>query len=70
MTEDGRELHFDHGVPYFSAKNPDVLRLICEWQSKGLVAEWKEKLATFDCDSKQFLDIEQVTCLFFFFYCF
>ncbi|KAK4723310.1 hypothetical protein R3W88_026089 [Solanum pinnatisectum] len=59
MTEDGRELHFDHGVPYFSAKNPDVLKLICEWQSKGLVAEWKEKFATFDCDSKQFLDIEQ-----------
>ncbi|KAG5578815.1 hypothetical protein H5410_049442 [Solanum commersonii] len=41
------------------AKNPDVLKLICEWQSKGLVAEWKEKFATFDCDSKQFLDIEQ-----------
>ncbi|XP_059282748.1 uncharacterized protein LOC132036424 [Lycium ferocissimum] len=59
MTEDGKELHFDHGAPYFSASNTDVLRLICEWQSKGLVAEWKEKFATFDCTSKQFLDIEE-----------
>lgn len=63
MTEDGRELHFDHGAPYFSATNPDVLRLICEWQSKGLVTEWKEKFDTFDFASNQFLAIEQV-CLF------
>lgn len=59
MTEDGRELHFDHGAPYFSATNPDVLRLICEWQSKGLVTEWKEKFDTFDFASNQFLAIEQ-----------
>ncbi|KAM3286912.1 renalase isoform X2 [Capsicum chacoense] len=60
MTEDGRELHFDHGAPYFSvSNNPGVLRLICEWQSKGLVDEWNEKFATFDFASKQFLDIEQ-----------
>lgn len=59
-AEDGRELYFDHGAPYFTASNPDVLRLICDWQSKGLVAEWKEKFATFDFASKQFLDIEEV----------
>nr|XP_016454210.1 PREDICTED: renalase-like [Nicotiana tabacum] len=58
-AEDGRELYFDHGAPYFTASNPDVLRLISEWQSRGVVAEWKEKFATFDFASKQFLDIEE-----------
>ena len=51
---------FDHGAPFFSASNSDVLRLVHEWESKGLVEEWKENFGSFDCISKKFLDIEQV----------
>ncbi|KAJ6966816.1 hypothetical protein NC652_004388 [Populus alba x Populus x berolinensis] len=60
ISEDGKELLFDHGAPFFSASNSDVLRLVHEWESKGLVEEWKENFGSFDCISKKFLDIEQV----------
>ncbi|CAK7323933.1 unnamed protein product [Dovyalis caffra] len=59
MSEDGKELFFDHGAPFFSVSNTDVLRVAHEWESKGLVAEWKENFGSFDCISKKFLDIEQ-----------
>ncbi|KAL3612696.1 hypothetical protein D5086_003716 [Populus alba] len=59
ISEDGKELLFDHGAPFFSASNSDVLRLVHEWESKGLVEEWKENFGSFDCISKKFLDIEQ-----------
>ncbi|KAG6790662.1 hypothetical protein POTOM_006825 [Populus tomentosa] len=42
-----------------SVSNSDVLRLVHEWESKGLVEEWKENFGSFDCISKKFLDIEQ-----------
>lgn len=32
-TVDGRELLFDHGAPYFTASNVDVLGLIRDWES-------------------------------------
>lgn len=59
ISEDGKELLFDHGASFFSASNSDVLRLVHEWESKGLVEEWKENFGSFDCISKKFLDIEQ-----------
>lgn len=64
IADDGRELLFDHGAPYFTATNPEVLNIVQEWESRGLVAPWNEKFASFDCDSKKFLNIEQVSyCL-------
>lgn len=59
-TDDGRELLFDHGAPYFTATNIDVLSLIRDWESRGLVAEWKENFGTFDFGFKQFGNIEKV----------
>ncbi|KAI5674598.1 hypothetical protein M9H77_14962 [Catharanthus roseus] len=59
IADDGRELLFDHGAPYFTATNPEVLNIVQEWESRGLVAPWNEKFASFDCDSKKFLNIEQ-----------
>ncbi|KAK8295886.1 hypothetical protein V6Z11_D05G087500 [Gossypium hirsutum] len=41
ISEDGRELLFDHGAPYFTVTNLDVLSVVTEWESRGLVAEWK-----------------------------
>ncbi|KAK4420662.1 hypothetical protein Salat_2016700 [Sesamum alatum] len=59
--EDGRELLFDHGAPYFtvSAGNLEVQSLVNDWESRGLVAEWKEKFGSFDFSSKKFVDIEE-----------
>ncbi|MCI16606.1 hypothetical protein A2U01_0037750, partial [Trifolium medium] len=58
-TEDGKELHFDHGAPFFSVSNPEVVRLVQEWESRGLVAEWKEKFGSFDFQTLKFDSIEQ-----------
>ncbi|KAE8124573.1 hypothetical protein FH972_019441 [Carpinus fangiana] len=59
VAEDGKELVFDHGVPYFSVSNAEVLGLVREWESRGLVAEWKENFGSFDCISNKFVDIQQ-----------
>ncbi|OAY54540.1 renalase isoform X2 [Manihot esculenta] len=59
IAEDGKELLFDHGAPFFSISNTDVLRLVHEWELKGLVAEWKENFGSFDYHSKKFIEIDQ-----------
>ena len=59
-TEDGKELFFDHGAPYFTVTNPDVLAMVFEWESRGLVAEWEERFGTFDFTSKTFISYEKV----------
>ncbi|KAH9723862.1 fad/nad(p)-binding oxidoreductase family protein [Citrus sinensis] len=58
-SEDGKEMLFDHGAPFFTVTNNDVLALVCEWESGGLVAEWKVNLGSFDCVSKKFVNIQQ-----------
>ncbi|KAJ8429863.1 hypothetical protein Cgig2_010643 [Carnegiea gigantea] len=58
-TEDGKELFFDHGAPYFTVTNPDVLGMVLEWESRGLVAEWEERFGTFDFTSKTFINSEK-----------
>ncbi|GAB2223833.1 hypothetical protein Droror1_Dr00004575 [Drosera rotundifolia] len=58
-TDDGKELFFDHGAPYFTASQPDILRLVQEWVSKGIVAQWDEVHGTFDSASKKFLDVDK-----------
>lgn len=60
VTEDGKELLFDHGAPFFSVSNAQVLSLVREWESRGLVAEWSENFGAFDCISHDFVDIQQV----------
>lgn len=60
ITEDGKELVFDHGAPLFTVSNPDVLGIVREWEARGLVAEWKENFASFDCISRKFIDFEKV----------
>ncbi|XP_015888352.2 uncharacterized protein LOC107423324 isoform X2 [Ziziphus jujuba] len=59
VTEGGEELFFDHGAPFFTATNNEVLGLVHEWESRGLVAEWKIKFGSFDFISSKFMDIEQ-----------
>ncbi|KAJ7948894.1 FAD/NAD(P)-binding oxidoreductase family protein [Quillaja saponaria] len=58
-TEDGKELLFDHGTPFFMLSKSGVSCLVREWESRGLVAEWKEKIGCFDFLSNKFVDIEQ-----------
>lgn len=54
ITDDGKELLFDHGAPYFTATNAEVLSLVSDWEARDVVAEWKESFGTFDFVSKQF----------------
>ncbi|KAL2943546.1 Renalase [Bienertia sinuspersici] len=58
-TKDGIELFFDHGAPYFTVTNTGILDVIHEWESRGLIAEWREKFGIFDCISKSFIDPEE-----------
>ncbi|KAG8472290.1 hypothetical protein CXB51_034335 [Gossypium anomalum] len=58
ISEDGRELLFDHGAPYFTVTNPDVLSVVTEWESRGLVAEWKSNFGSFDCFTNEFINTE------------
>ncbi|KAM1234648.1 hypothetical protein ACFX2J_004202 [Malus domestica] len=60
VVEDGKELWFDHCAPFFNAYNTKVLGLVHEWESKGLVACWKEKFGFFDHISNKFVDPEEV----------
>ncbi|KAK3042577.1 hypothetical protein RJ639_000829 [Escallonia herrerae] len=59
LKEDGNELLFDHGAPYFTSSNADVIGLIQEWEARGFVAEWKENFGSFDFKSKTFVHIEK-----------
>ncbi|KAG8365216.1 hypothetical protein BUALT_Bualt18G0081300 [Buddleja alternifolia] len=60
-SEDGREVLFDHGAPYFTvnASNFEVQSLVSDWESRGIVAEWKEKFGSFDFSSKKFFGIDE-----------
>lgn len=60
ISDDGKELVFDHGAPFFSAINPEALHLIHTWEARGIFSEWKEKLETFDCTSRNFINSEKV----------
>ncbi|XP_057795210.1 uncharacterized protein LOC131011419 isoform X2 [Salvia miltiorrhiza] len=59
--EDGRELLFDHGAPYFTlnANNLELQSLVNSWESRGLVAQWKEKFGSFDYSSKSFVNVDE-----------
>ncbi|CAL5341506.1 unnamed protein product [Camellia sinensis] len=59
IIEDGKELLFDHGAPYFIATNADVLGLVRDWEARGLVAEWKENFGSFDFASQKFVNVEK-----------
>ncbi|XP_042489175.1 renalase isoform X2 [Macadamia integrifolia] len=54
ISEDGTELFFDHGAPFFTVNDNDVMGLVHEWEARGLVAEWKERFGSFDCISAKF----------------
>ncbi|PWA84391.1 FAD/NAD(P)-binding oxidoreductase family protein [Artemisia annua] len=58
-TEDGKELYFDHGAPYFSTTNADVEDMIRGWEARGLVAEWKQNFGSFDYITKTFVNSEK-----------
>ncbi|KAL2331131.1 hypothetical protein Fmac_018712 [Flemingia macrophylla] len=58
-TEDGTELHFDHGAPFFSVSQSEVLHLVKDWELRGFIAEWKEKFGSFDFHNLKFNNIEQ-----------
>lgn len=61
--EDGGELMFDHGAPCFavSSSNLEVQSLVDNWESRGLVAQWKEKFGSFDFSSRRFVGVEEVS---------
>ncbi|KAJ3670018.1 hypothetical protein LUZ60_010342 [Juncus effusus] len=56
--EDGTELYFDHGAPYFTVSNADVANLIKSWENRGFISEWNERFRVFDFSTKKFADLE------------
>ncbi|GJM96828.1 hypothetical protein PR202_ga13696 [Eleusine coracana subsp. coracana] len=58
--EDGTELRFDHGAPYFTVSNDEVARVVSGWEARGIVAEWKAMFACFDRATGKFTDFEKV----------
>ncbi|TVT98412.1 hypothetical protein EJB05_56273, partial [Eragrostis curvula] len=58
--EDGTELRFDHGAPYFTVSNDEVARVLSGWEARGIVAEWKAMFACFDRATGKFTDFEKV----------
>ncbi|CAD6206927.1 unnamed protein product [Miscanthus lutarioriparius] len=59
MLEDGTELRFDHGAPYFTVSNGEVARVVSGWEARGIVAEWKATFACFDLATGKFTDFEK-----------
>ncbi|KAG6494701.1 renalase-like [Zingiber officinale] len=59
MTEDGRDLFFDHGAPFFSVADEEVMGLVNSWQARGLVAEWRVPFGCFDRSAEKFVDLEK-----------
>ncbi|KAJ4889768.1 FAD/NAD(P)-binding oxidoreductase family protein [Raphanus sativus] len=59
VGEDGKELTFDHGAPFFCVTNPDAISLVHEWESIGFVSQWKQVFGSFDSASNKFLGFQQ-----------
>uniref|UniRef100_A0A0D9VZT7 Amine oxidase domain-containing protein n=1 Tax=Leersia perrieri TaxID=77586 RepID=A0A0D9VZT7_9ORYZ len=59
VMEDGTELRFDHGAPYFTVSNDEVARIVSGWEARGLVAEWKAMFACFDRQAGKFTDFKK-----------
>ncbi|CAL4936309.1 unnamed protein product [Urochloa decumbens] len=59
VMEDGSELRFDHGAPYFTVTNDEVARVVSGWEARGIVAEWKAMFACFDRATGKFTDFEK-----------
>ncbi|PWZ56967.1 Renalase [Zea mays] len=59
VMEDGSELRFDHGAPYFTVTNGEVARVVGGWEARGIVAEWKASFACFDLATGKFTDFEK-----------
>ncbi|KAL1566930.1 renalase-like isoform X1 [Salvia divinorum] len=59
--EDGSELSFDHGAPYFTlnASNSELQSLVNTWESRGLVAQWNYKFGSFDYSSTSFVSVDE-----------
>ncbi|WOL08953.1 hypothetical protein Cni_G17706 [Canna indica] len=57
--EDGRELYFDHGAPYFSVTDNEVLGVVSSWEARGLVAEWPVMFGSFDWSVRKFVDLDK-----------
>ncbi|KAL5977355.1 hypothetical protein ACLOJK_021701 [Asimina triloba] len=55
---DGRDLLFDHGAPFFTAKSDEMISLVSIWEAKSLVAEWKKSFGCFDRINRKFLNLE------------
>ncbi|HAV61423.1 MAG TPA: hypothetical protein DCY13_03555, partial [Verrucomicrobiales bacterium] len=59
---------FDHGAQYFTARDPDFLRLVNAWEQEGLVRQWARGFATMDGGRKidetpRWTGVDGMTCI-------
>jgi predicted NAD/FAD-dependent oxidoreductase len=45
-TRRNKNLSFDHGAQYFTARDPRFLRHVMAWRERGLVRPWNARIAT------------------------
>lgn len=53
-------LFFDHGAPYFSVSDMEVMGVVRSWEARGLVSEWQVPFGSFDQSTGKFVDFEKV----------
>ncbi|CAL9104674.1 unnamed protein product [Musa textilis] len=58
-TEDGRVLFFDHGAPYFSVSDKEVMGVVRSWEARGLVSEWQVPFGSFDQSTGKYVDFDK-----------
>lgn len=49
---DGRELHFDHGAQYFTARDEGFVRTVERWCDRGVAAPWDASLVAIERNAK------------------
>ncbi|XP_044431168.1 renalase [Triticum aestivum] len=60
VMDDGTELRFDQGAPYFTVSNDEVAGVVGGWEAQGLITEWKAMFACFDRETGKFRDFDKV----------
>ncbi len=52
-TRRAGEFTFDHGTPFFTARDPFFRRVVERWEREGAVAAWRDAIVTFDAEGRR-----------------
>jgi phytoene dehydrogenase-like protein len=52
---DGTEVHFDHGVQFFTATNPTFQSICRRWEARKIVHRWEPAAGVLDAEKRTFV---------------